>query len=936
LAAITSGGAIPDTANYAVVAEPEGTVVGSVDEDFAVESLAGDIMLLGNTSWRIKGVETGKVRVENAQGAPPNIPFWRGEAPSRTAELSAEVSSLRQDIANRLASSDPAISHQRSAISWLKSDCGLDQRGAEQTLTYIADGIAVLGIVPTQQTIVAERFFDESGGMQLVLHTPFGGRINRAWGLALRKRFCVAFDFELQAAATDNGIVISLGEKHSFPLEAVFGFLHSHLLREVLLPAVMQAPMFMTRWRWNAGRALLLLRFSHGKKVPPQIQRMKAEDLLGAVFPDALACQDNMAGERTRQIPDHPLVNETLRDCLTEAMDLDGLTVILKQIEAGAIRCVAVDTPLPSPFSHEILNANPYAFLDDAPLEERRARAVEMRRTLPAQLAGEVGALDPAAIEEVQRESWPVVRDPDELHDALLTLLWLPVGEVKDWAIHFPRLIEEGRAVELNVPGEVQDVRGWVATEHRTQVETVFGSGDATTLDAIVLGWMESIGPISSLALAARLHLLSDLIHGSLLRLESSGQVLRGQFTPRPSLPMPTEIEWCHRRLLARIHRLTIGRLRKEVEPVTAAEFIRFLCQWQHVSPGSRLHGESGLLDLINQLAGFEAAASAWEPHLFRTRMAKYEPEWLDRLCLSGAVSWGRLSPHPRLAQESTGISGRRIVPTAVAPISVFPREQGAWLLAAFGDEGRTPCSDPLAGLSNVARDLFRALREGGASFFADLVRSANHLPSEVENGLWELVAAGLVTADGFDNLRALMDPHRRRAEGRERARRPRHAAGRWSLLRTATSHQPSAVSSAESVARQLLRRYGVVFRDLLGREVLALSWRDLLVQYRRMELQGEVRGGRFVGGFTGEQFALAEAVESLRAVRKQHEMSPGSHDIKLSASDPLNLAGVILPGPRVPAVPSNFVVIKDGVIVRTVIGRGGDAQRIDQAQVAR
>jgi len=403
LAAITSGGAIPDTANYAVVTEPEGAVVGSVDEDFAVESLAGDIMLLGNTSWRIKGVEMGKVRVEDAHGAPPNIPFWRGEAPSRTAELSAEVATLRQAIAARLSSSDPAISHQLSAISWLKSECGLDQRGAEQAAAYIAAGIAVLGIVPTQQTIVAERFFDESGGMQLVLHTPFGGRINRAWGLALRKRFCVTFDFELQAAATDNGIVISLGEKHSFPLDTVFGFLHSHTLREVLLPAVLQAPMFMTRWRWNVSRALVLLRFSHGKKVPPQIQRMKAEDLLGAVFPDAMACQDNIVGERTRQIPDHPLVNETVRDCFTEAMDLDGLTALLKQIEAGTIRCVAVDTPMPSPFSHEILNANPYAFLDDAPLEERRARAVEMRRTLPAQLAGEVGALDPAAIEEVPR-----------------------------------------------------------------------------------------------------------------------------------------------------------------------------------------------------------------------------------------------------------------------------------------------------------------------------------------------------------------------------------------------------------------------------------------------------------------------------------------------------------------------------------------------------
>lgn len=929
LAAITSGGAIPDTANYAVVAEPEGTVVGSVDEDFAVESLAGDIMLLGNTSWRIKGIEMGKVRVEDAHGAPPNIPFWRGEAPSRPAELSMEVATLRQAITERLSSPDPAISHQLSAISWLKSECALDQRGAEQAAAYIADGIAVLGTVPTQQTIVAERFFDESGGMQLVIHTPFGGRINRAWGLALRKRFCVTFDFELQAAATDNGIVISLGEKHSFPLDSVFGFLHSQSLREVLLPAVLQAPMFMTRWRWNVSRALLLLRFSNGKKVPPQIQRMKAEDLLGAVFPDAMACQDNIVVERTRQIPDHPLVNETLRDCFTEAMDLEGLTALLKQIEAGAIRCVAVDTPMPSPFSHEILNANPYAFLDDAPLEERRARAVEMRRTLPAQLAGEVGALDPAAIEEVQRESWPVVRDPDELHDALLTLLWLPVEEGQDWAIYLPRLIEEGRAVELKVRGEAQEVRGWVATEQRAQMESMFASGEEAVTDAAVLGWMESSGPTTGGELAARLHLAASQVGNALLRLESQGQVLRGRFRPDSALSaQPSELsgtgapEWCHRRLLARIHRLTIGRLRKEVEPVTAAEFMRFLFQWQHISPGSRLHGEAGLLDIIAQLAGFEAAASAWEPHLLRTRLAKYEPEWLDRLCLSGAVSWGRLSPHPRLAQESVGTPGRRIVPTAVAPISLFPREQGAWLLAAFGVEGRTQMSDPLAGLSDTARDIARALRDGGASFFADLVRSTGHLSSEVEDGLWELVAAGLVTADGFDNLRALMDPRRRRAEGRERSRRPRHSAGRWSLLRNAIGHQPLAIGSAELVARQLLRRYGVVFRDLLGRESLALSWRDLLVQYRRMELQGEIRGGRFVGGFTGEQFALPEAVESLRAMRKRNESGAVSHDIKLSASDPLNLAGVILPGPRVPAVPSNFVVFRDGALVRAVLGR--------------
>ncbi|MEO5631138.1 MAG: DEAD/DEAH box helicase [Nitrospiraceae bacterium] len=951
LAAITCGGAIPDTANYAVVAEPEGTVVGSVDEDFAVESLAGDIMLLGNTSWRIKGVEMGKVRVEDAHGAPPNIPFWRGEAPSRTAELSSEVSRLRGDLDDLLFSGD-SLSTQHSALRWLQQECALDQRGAQQAIEYVLAGKAVLGTVPTQQTIVAERFFDESGGMQLVLHTPFGGRINRAWGLALRKRFCVTFDFELQAAATDNGIVISLGEKHSFPLEAVFGFLHSQTLREVLLPAVLQAPMFMTRWRWNVSRSLVLLRFSHGKKVPPQIQRMKAEDLLGAVFPDAMACQDNIVGERTRQIPDHPLVNETLRDCFTEAMDLDGLTALLKQIEDGAIRCVAVDTPMPSPFSHEILNANPYAFLDDAPLEERRARAVEMRRTLPAQLAGEVGALDPAAIEEVQRQSWPVVRDPDELHDALLTLRWLPVEEVKDWAIHLPRLTEEGRAVELNVRGEVlgvrseaQEVRGWVATEHQAQVETVFASGDDTALDAIVLGWMESIGPTTAMELGTRLHRSIQAIDQSLVRLETSGQVLRGQFRPNSELrTQHSELagagppEWCHRRLLARIHRLTIGRLRKEVEPVTAHEFMRFLFQWQHVSPGSRLHGEAGLLDIIAQLAGFEASASAWEPHLLRTRLAKYEPELLDRLCLSGAVSWGRLSPHPRLAHVGD-LERRRIIPTSVAPISIFPREESEWLRDISHDDAASNGPDPFAQLSSVAQDLRRTLHERGASFFADLVRMTNHLPTEVEEGLWELVAVGLVTADGFDNLRALMDPRRRRAEGRERSRRPRHSAGRWALLRQAAGPQSSAISSEpatlvtsrltpyascsiEPVARQLLRRYGVVFRDLLGREALALSWRDLLVQYRRMELQGEIRGGRFVSGFTGEQFALPEAVESLRAVRKLNESGAASHDIKLSASDPLNLAGVILPGPRVPAVPSNFVVFRDGAVVRAVLGR--------------
>src|SRR5215467_6649190 len=793
LAAITSGGAIPDTANYAVIAEPDGTVVGSVDEDFAVESLAGDIILLGNTSWRIKGIEAGKVRVEDAHGAPPNIPFWRGEAPSRTAELSAEVAELRKELATMLQASSAATSSQLSAISWLKTECALDQRGAEQAVEYVLAGKAVLGTVPTQETIVAERFFDESGGMQLVIHTPFGGRINRAWGLALRKRFCVTFDVELQAAATDNGIVISLGERHSFPLESVFRFLHSQTIREVLTQALLQAPMFMTRWRWNVTRALVLLRFAKGKKVPPQIQRMKAEDLLAAVFPDAVACQDNMAGELVRQIPDHPLVNETVRDCLTEAMDVERLMQLFAQIEAGTVHCVAVETPAPSPFSHEILNANPYAFLDDAPLEERRARAVELRRTLPAAMASEVGALDPAAIEEVARESWPVVRDADELHDALLTLLWVPRREAADWERFMPELAQTGRALELRAGSGAPETTGWVATENRDRIEKLFAVGeDDTTLDAINQGWMESIGPTTATELAARLQIPIESIDQSFGRLEAAGLVLRGRFRVHASRVRNDETEWCHRRLLARIHRLTIGRLRKEVEPVTAAEFMRFLLQWQHVTPGSRQHGEAGLLEVVKQLAGFETAASVWESQILRLRLAKYEPELLDRLCLSGAVTWGRLSPHPRLAQSVEPDRVRRIVPTSVAPISLFPRGEGEWLLETFHDDTASAGPVPFAQLSAVAQDLRRALHDRGASFFADLARMTNHLPTEVEDGLWELVAAGLVTGDGFDNLRALMDPRRRRAEGRERSRRPRHTAGRWSLLQRGISHGAS------------------------------------------------------------------------------------------------------------------------------------------------
>ena len=842
LTAITSGGAIPDTAQYLVVAEPEGATVGTVDEDFATESMAGDVFLLGTTSWRIRRIEAGRLRVEMAPGAAPSVPFWRGEAPGRTFELSQAVSELRE-----LCAKGPL-------------DCaalGLDRRGAEQLLEYVRAGQAALGVMPTTRTVVAERFFDEGGGMQLVIHAPFGARINRAWGLALRKRFCRSFNFELQAAATDNGILISLGEQHSFPLDIVFEFLRPATVEEVLTQALLASPMFTARWRWNASRALAIPRYRGGRKVPPPIQRMRADDLMAAVFPDQAACPENLAGDI--RIPDHPLVNETIRNCLHEAMDLNGLTALLAAIHAGEIRTVAIDTPEPSPFSHEILNANPYAFLDDAPIEERRARAVQMRRGLPGE-ASAAGALDPAAIAQVAAEAAPPMRDADELHEALCGPGILAC--VPDLAALYTQLEAAGRATTATIAG--RDF--WVPAERLSLILRVYSdaaihpeiaavgkpipeSREACAAE-ILRGRFECSGPQRASQIAAELAMPRELVDQALAQLESEGQILRGHFTGSP------ELEWCHRRLLARIHRLTIGRLRREIEPVTTAEFHAFLNRWQHLAPGTQLHGVDGALQIVRQLQGSEFAAAAWESEVLPARIADYKPDYLDQLCLSGEVSWGRLSPHPAFERED---ATRRVRPTRVAPLAIFLRDDAGWLLAG-------PQPSPASALSHPARELLAVLEARGASFFSDLARATGRLASEVEDGLWELVAAGLVTADGFENLRALLDPKRRRGEGRGRTARPRHAPGRWALLRRTES---PAEANAEIFARQLLARWGVLFRDAAVREPLAPAWRDLLVVLRRLESRGEIRGGRFVESFIGEQFALPEALDLLRAVRR-------------------------------------------------------------------
>ncbi len=975
LAAITSGGAIPETALFTVLAQPEEIVIGTVDEDFAVESNAGDIMLLGNTSWRIRRVESnsGRLVVEDAKGAPPTIPFWRGEAPARTDELSLHLAELRQRISDLLPNTAPlpvpanpgvgeetrakvrlrgieSSTEVQNAAAWLKDECGLDDAGAEQAVEYIVTGRAVLGEVPTTQTIIAERFFDEGGGMQLIIHAPFGGRVNKAWGLALRKRFCRSFNFELQAAATDNGLNIALAEQHSFPLSDVFHYLQTETVQEILEQAALASPIFATRWRWDANRSLALLRFMGGKKVPPQIQRIRSDDLLASVFPDVAACQENIEGDI--KIPDHPLVQEVMKDVLTEAMDIEGLRRVLDGISNGTIRCVAVDTPVPSQFSHEILNANPYAFLDDAPLEERRARAVQMRRMLPEAVLKEVGRLDQTAIARVREDARPDVRDSDELHDALQTLVALP-EEIADpdwqrgiinWLPFLAELMEGWRAVQAKV-GERLYI---VASERAKDFALIFPeaqfevtppelpSSAATRDDAVlamVTGWMMHCGPVTSSALSYWLGLPASDVENALLRLEAAGSILRGNFTghraknPAQATEAWTEhpasfaenqsarvddsssdlqsVEWCERRLLARIHHLTVATLRKQVEPVTAAVFMRGLLRWQHVAPQSQLIGERGLLEAVRQLQGFEVPANAWEKQVLASRVNNYDPAALDQLCLTGAVGWGRLSPHPATLEDSTE-GRRRVVPTSVAPITFFVREDSDWMQPRLEDEQGFERV-----LSEGARAVLDFLRRRGASFFADIVRGTSRLKAEIETGLWELVAAGMVTADGFENLRSLINPRRRQVPGMAKAVRPRHTSGRWSLLYPVEASDRSKV--AEATCWMLLRRYGVVFREMLARESNMPKWRELLIAFRRLEDRGEVRGGRFVSGFLGEQFALPEAVDSLRAMRN---VAVAGEVVTISAADPLNLVGIIVPGDRVPAISGKYVSFRDGIAV--------------------
>ncbi|TLX62791.1 ATP-dependent DNA helicase [Stutzerimonas nosocomialis] len=929
LTALTSGGTIADNADYSVLLEPQGLNIGTVNEDFAVESLAGDVFQLGNTAYKILKIEPGRVRVEDAKGQPPNIPFWLGEAPGRSDELSFAVARLRGQVDALLADAAPPgdgggeqrPSRLQPAIDWLCDTLGVDESAARQIVEYLARARAALGVLPTQQRLVMERFFDESGGTQLIIHSPFGSRVNRAWGLALRKRFCRTFNFELQAAATEDAIILSLSTSHSFELDEVWRYLHSNSARQVLIQVLLDAPLFGVRWRWNATTALALPRMAGGRKVAPQLQRMKSEDLLATVFPDQVACLENIVGER--EIPDHPLVAQTLDDCLNEAMDCDGWLALLGAMERGEVELLCRDLPAPSPLAIQVLGARPYAFLDDAPLEERRTQAVLNRRWTDPESSDDLGALDPDAIEAVRVEAWPEARSADEMHEALTGLGCMAEDEASehpDWAGWLDELARAGRATRMQVAtGRAL----WLPVERLAMLRAIYpsaplapalqppaGYGQAwdeeQAITELVRARLSGFGPLPVALIARPLALPASSVAQALLRLEREGYVMRGRFSPDAG-----EEQWCERHLLARIHRYTVKRLRREIEPVERADFMRFLFDWQHLSRDARMRGADALDVVVAQLEGFQAAAGAWEGELLPGRLQDYSITWLDDLCRSGRVVWTRLAGRTRAG------SG----PVRGTPIVLLPRRQLATWQRLAGVQGTLE-------LSPRAQRVLDTLRDQGALFFDELSHDAHLLRSELEDALGELVAVGVVNADSFAGLRALLAPAAKRSRGGRRNRGGAFIggmadAGRWALVRKppeSDSGERAAPDqqALEHLAMVLLRRYGVVFWRVLEREADWLPpWRELLRIYHRLEARGEIRGGRFVAGVSGEQFALPDAVALLRETRKR----PASGElVSLSAVDPLNQLGTLLPGTRVPALAGNRIVYRDGIPVATLV----------------
>jgi ATP-dependent helicase Lhr and Lhr-like helicase len=969
LAAITSGGTIPESGNLDVVIASEGRRIGDVEEDFAQESSRGDIFTLGSTPWRVLGISRNRFLVEPAPGMAPSLPFWQTEAAGRSPALSSETSALRVEIFRRIEQADGL-----AAAEFLAAECAMDESAARQAVDYIRRGQGALGAIPDDHTLVVERFFDGLGGTQIVIHAPFGMRVNRGLGLAIRKRLCQSFDFEIQASAIDDAVLLALNARHSFPLESLMAMLSPRTVRRVLEQALLAAPMFEVRLRHVATRALLVMRSARGRKVPAWIQRLRAQEISAAIFPQRDACLENRPAEV--ELPGHFIAAETMHECLTESADIERIERLLSAIERGAMRVVTVDAIAPSVFAHRILLAWDYSFLDDGERANRRSRTVSMNRAmaedvfrtedLSAMLASE--AVQSVEAEVSGRALSRRARDRDELCALIRAHGALEITDAAeriagDADAMVSALEREGRVVRARLVAGArellivaQDAALFRAAYPDVTVERSAGApelpieartevpepGEAQR--EIVRRAMATSGPLEVSEIAERLRMTAAAVKNHLLALEAGGVVFRGHFTPRmgrvgapqaPAMASPPE-QWCDRYNLEKIHRLTLSGLRAQIEPCADHEYAAFRLRWNHVGGAGIEADQAGVAAVLEQLSGVALAPELWERDVLPVRIPGYRPEWLDLLCLGGAVVWAAVpgdEPAGEIPSRITFLrrrraGGGRLDGTAASAIA-----------GEFSDEDE--------------RKVFLALAAGGAQYLDELAERAGLAERTALAALWRLAAAGRVSNDSFAPLRLLWSApeaatraispgaaanRRTRQDAAIRARLRSSVSGRWSALggsaaASAATDPPSAgaISGENSAALRerdlardraeaLLRRHGIVSREMLALQGEHLAWHDISFALRRMEYAGTIRRGYFVRGLSGEQYALPEALEMLAVVRGLNPAREGP--VAISAADPANPYGAMLPGCGIAREPGNVLVLRAGRVVLGLAGR--------------
>ena len=956
LAAITSGGTIPESGNLDVVIASESRKIGDVEEDFAQESSRGDIFSLGSMPWRVLGISKNRFLVEPAPGMAPSLPFWQTEAAGRSPALSTELCDLRREIAAFIANSGD----DDGASSWLESECALEPEAAKQAVAYIRRGLAALNALPDENTLVVERFFDGLGGTQIVIHSPWGIRLNRGFGLALRKRLCQSFDFEIQASAIDDAILLALNSRHSFPLEHILEMVNSQNVREVLEQALLDAPMFEVRFRHVATRALSIMRSGRGSKVPAWIQRLRSQELITALFPQRNACLDNRPPAVI--LPDHFIVNETMRECLEETADISRLEALLRGLNDGSIRPVMVDSIAPSVFAHRVLLAWDYSFLDDGERANRRSRTVTMNRAMAEDVFRSENLaelLSAEAVEQVTQEirgraTSTQARNCDELYELIRTHGWISCDEIKertaaDGAAMLAALESDGRVCRVRL-GHHDSPEVAIATEDLALFSTVYPdslpppgwdegaevdrftssderSGHSSGVQEIVRRALVTSGPTLAVDLAQRLRLPADDILPALMALEAGGSIFRGHFTTvrsgngGSSEAQAAGVQWCDRHVLERIHRQTLNLLRSAVEPCNDAEFVAFRLKWNRIGDAHQGAGVDGVRRTLEQMSGLAFAPDLWERVILPARVADYRAEHLDLLCMSGEFAWVAAPFH-----DESDVN--REFPATVA---FLPRRARCYW----------PPSEMPA--DSRAQMVAEVLSHFGAQHLDQIAERANLSERDTLTALWRLAAAGMVSNDSFAPLRLLAvepdaarlisnRPSQREPSRRDAALRARlqsSLSGRWSIVaqlkpgatpaKVAETHDAHGPDIAREIALILLRRHGILAREMMALEQFEISWQQILFALRRLEYAGIIRRGWFVRALSGEQYAMPEALEMLRSDRQTKETGQPT---VISAVDPANPFGVLLPGCGVAREPGNLLVVQHGRVIVSLAGR--------------